>query len=62
VGWDENDGPNSVASQNTLGTIGSEDPDIYGTRNGPAPEPGSVALFGSGVLSLAGLLRKRLLG
>ena len=48
VGWDENDGPNSVASQNTLGTIGSEDPDFYGTPNGPTPEPGSVVLVGLG--------------
>ncbi len=61
VGWDENNGPNSMASQNAMGTIGSEDPDFYGTPNG-TPEPSSLTLFGSGILGLGGLLRRRFLG
>ena len=38
VGWDENNGP-SLASQNTIGTIGSEDPDIYGPLPVPPQNP-----------------------
>jgi hypothetical protein len=40
-------------------------PFIDGTANltfAPAPEPGSLLLFGSGILGLAGTLRRRLLG
>ena len=60
VGWDENDGPHSLASQNATGTIGSEDPDFFGTPDGGnTPEPSSVVLFGSGVLGLAGIFRRR---
>jgi hypothetical protein len=63
VGWDENDGPNSFASQNTLGTIGSEDPDFYGTPNGATPEPSSMVLSLSGALGLlSGSLRRRFFG
>jgi PEP-CTERM motif len=29
---------------------------------GPAPEPGSILLFGSGIVGLAGMLRRKLLG
>ena len=51
----------SLASENTVGAIGSEDPDIYGyTNSSEAPEPGSLTLLGSGVLTLASLLRRRL--
>lgn len=59
--WDENSGP-SLASENTLGTIPSEDPDFFGYSNGGStvPEPGSALLFASGVLGLAALLRRRM--
>ena len=64
VGWDENSGP-SMASDSSVGTIASEDPDIYGyysSGGGETPEPGTLTLFGTGILSLAGLLRRRSLG
>lgn len=59
--WDENSGP-SLASENTLGTIPSEDPDFFGYSNGASsvPEPGSILLFGSGVLGLGALLTRRI--
>jgi hypothetical protein len=64
----------SHAYQNTVGTIASEAFTIGGCEGcgclsdksgctlgqGGAPEPGSIVLFGSGVLCLAGLLRRRL--
>jgi len=71
VYWDEDSGvgcaglngtlqgcPNS-ASDNGLGTIPSESFTISGSST---PEPSSLALFGSGVLGLGGLLRRRFLG
>ena len=64
--WDENDGP-SLASKNTIGTIGSEAFGILGACSGnspdcgpPSPEPSSILLFGSGVVGLAGILRRKL--
>jgi hypothetical protein len=66
--WDENSGP-SQASENTIGTIPSESFDVtaYCTDGAnspdcgpPTPEPGSLILFGSGIVGLAGLLRRRL--
>jgi hypothetical protein len=64
--WDENDGP-SLASSSGLGTIGSETFAIHGGCSGdspdcapPSPEPSSILLFGSGVIGLAGLLRRKL--
>ena len=67
--WDENSGPSS-ASQNTLGSIPSESFTLVGgssssstssTSSGSStPEPSSIMLFGSGVLGLAGLLRRKL--
>ena len=57
--WDENSGPSS-ASESAVGTIASEAFDINGTRNVESPEPGSILLFGSGILGLAGLLRRKL--
>jgi hypothetical protein len=70
VYWDENSGPSS-ASQNTVGSIPSEAFTITGGGSGSStssststgtstPEPSSIMLFGSGVLGLAGLLRRKL--
>ena len=65
--WDENDGP-SLASENSIGTIGSESFDICGgggrcgtTTTGTTPEPGSIVLFSSGMVGLAGVLRRKLI-
>ena len=61
--WDENSGPSS-ASENSVGTIPSEAFTIDGTTtttsSGSVPEPSSIMLFGSGILGLAGLLRRKL--
>ena len=66
--WDENDG-SSTAYENTLGSIGSEAFTLTGstgttttttTTTGTTPEPSSIMLFGSGILGLAGVLRRKL--
>src|SRR5579863_681831 len=67
--WDENSGPSS-ASENAVGTIPSEAFTLYGTgattttttttTTGTTPEPSSIMLFGSGILGLAGVLRRKL--
>jgi hypothetical protein len=65
--WDENSGP-SQASENMLGTIPSESFTLSGgetgtgpgTGTGSTPEPSSIMLFGSGILGLAGVLRRKL--
>ena len=61
--WDENDGK-SLASENTIGSIGSESFDILGgmstTTTTMTPEPSSIMLLGSGILGLAGVLRRKL--
>ncbi len=70
VYWDENSGPSS-ASENSVGTIPSESFTVLGsststttssttTTTGTTPEPSSIMLFGSGVLGLAGVLRRKL--
>jgi hypothetical protein len=70
VYWDENSGP-SQASESAVGTIPSEAFDVSGgcTCCGnhdapdcgpPTPEPSSILLFGSGIVGLAGLLRRKL--
>jgi PEP-CTERM motif len=60
--WDENSGP-SMASQSAVGTIPSESFTLQGSNGGGStPEPSSLALFGSGVLGIGGLLRRRFLG
>ena len=64
--WDENSGA-SQASENSVGTIPSEAFTILGgtssTTGGGStsvPEPSSIMLFGSGILGLAGVLRRKL--
>ena len=64
--WDENSGPSS-ASENSVGTVPSESFTVLGTEStssgtsgGTVPEPSSVMLFGSGILGLAGILRRKL--
>ena len=68
VYWDENSGP-SQASENTIGSIPSESFTIFGTSSSSTtssttttsvPEASSIMLLGSGVLGLAGLLRRKL--
>ena len=70
--WDENSGVGcggtgggancpSQAYTSSVGTIASEAFTV-GFNGGTTPEPSSLALFGSGVLGLGGLLRRRLLG
>jgi len=68
VYWDENSGKGcggsgcpSQASESSVGTIASEDFTITGSGgSGTTPEPSSIMLFGSGILGLAGLLRRKL--
>jgi PEP-CTERM motif len=62
--WDENSGPSS-ASENSVGTIPSEAFTVLGgttttTTTSSVPEPSSIMLFGSGILGLAGVLRRKL--
>ena len=74
--WDENSGVGcggthppgggancpSTAYENTLGTIPSEAFTLTGQGGGTTPEPSSIMLFGSGIVGLAGVLRRRLMG
>ncbi len=64
--WDENSGP-STAYENTLGSIPSESFTLttpcFGGGPGcgpPVPEPSSIILLGSGILGVAGILRRKL--
>src|SRR5664280_2466695 len=61
--WDENSGP-STAYANTVGSIPSEAFTLGGGCGGdcgpPVPEPSGIMLFGSGILGLVGILRRRL--
>jgi opacity protein-like surface antigen len=64
--WDENRGQGcqsngcpSKASENAVGTIFSEAFTVN-TSGGTTPEPNSFVLLASGVLGLAGLLRRKL--
>ena len=63
VYWDENSGVGcggagcpSMASESSVGSIAGE----AFTIGGSTPEPSSIMLFGSGILGLAGLLRRKL--
>jgi PEP-CTERM motif len=71
VFWDENSGAGckgigggkgcpSSASESAVGTIPSEAFTIGGAGTGTVPEPSAIMLFGSGILGLAGLLRRKL--
>jgi PEP-CTERM motif len=67
VYWDENSGAGckgtgcpSQASESSVGTIASEAFTINGGTSGSTPEPSSIMLFGSGILGLAGVLRRKL--
>jgi PEP-CTERM motif-containing protein len=61
VFWDENSGKNSSASESSVGTIPSDAFTIGGgSAPGNTPEPSSIMLFGSGILGLAGVLRRKL--
>ncbi len=59
--WDENSGQ-STAYENTIGSIPSEAFTLTGgtSTTGTVPEPSSIMLFGSGILGLAGVLRRKL--
>jgi PEP-CTERM motif len=66
--WDENSGKGcrsngcpSSASESSIGTIPSESFTVTGSSGGTTPEPGSFILLASGVLGLAGVLRRKLL-
>jgi PEP-CTERM motif len=65
--WDENSGVGctspgcpSTAYENTIGSIPSEAFTLAGTGQGTTPEPSSILLFGSGILGVAGVLRRTL--
>jgi len=67
VYWDENSGAGcksndcpASASESAVGTIPSEAFTIQYTDVGTTPEPSSILLFGSGIVGLAGLLRRKL--
>ncbi len=69
VFWDENSGAGcggsgcpSAASESAVGTIPSEafTVNYSGGGMGTTPEPSSIMLFGSGILGLAGVLRRKL--
>lgn len=55
--WDLNNGPSS-AMQTVTGSIGSESFNIYGGGTS-TPEPGTFIMLGSGILGMAGLLRRK---
>jgi hypothetical protein len=60
--WDENSGP-SMAYQTSTGSIPSEAFTLTGSVCWwcySTPEPSSILLFGSGILGLVGILRRKL--
>jgi hypothetical protein len=73
--WDENSGPSSASwspSWSAVGTIASEAFDVHGCsgcvcdadggtcKADSTPEPSGILLFGSGLLGLAGAMRRKL--
>ncbi len=65
--WDENSGIGctspgcpSQAEESLVGTVPSESFTINTGGQGTTPEPGSFMLFASGILGLAGVLRRKL--
>lgn len=70
VYWDQNSGVGcdgsgggancpSLAWDNGAGSVPSEAFTISGTTTGTTPEPSGILLFGSGILGLAGILRRQ---
>ena len=71
VYWDQNSGVRcsgsgggancpSLAWDNGVGSIPSEAFTISGAPTGTTPEPSGILLFGSGIVGLAGILRRKL--
>jgi hypothetical protein len=63
VYWDQNGGP-SRASNNSIGTLGSESFTILGSSGSPTgttPEPSTLILFGSGVMGVFEVIRRKFL-
>jgi hypothetical protein len=65
--WDENSGAGctspgcpSTAFENTVGSIPSEAFSLVGAPTTTTPEPSSILLIGSGILGVAGVVRRRL--
>ncbi len=56
--WDENDG-SSLAFENTVGQIGSESFSLDGTVS-TTPEPRTLIMLGTGIVGIAGTMRRKL--
>jgi len=66
VYWDQNSGIGchspgcpSQAWESEEGPVPSESFSLLGNANGTVPEPSNIVLFGSGVVGIAGLLRRK---